>query len=1522
MAYKKIFNVIFISLIIWTLNFQVNAQEKSNGDEVLMQGFNWESWMLSGGWYNFVKTKAADLGESQIDAIWLPPPSKANAMAAQGYLPSELNDLNSAYGTETELIALTTELHNNGVKAIADIVINHRVGTNDWGDFTNPTWGCNAVVNNDEWTGACGGNDTGEGYAYARDLDHNNTDVKNGIKSWMLMLKNTAGFDGWRYDYVKGFAGSFIQEYNNHTSPWIVVGECWEPYNTVVNWLNSSGSETKAFDFGLKGALQSAFNDGNLSYLNAYGNMPSITGTHPSRSVTFLENHDTGYPQNHWPFPGDKVLQGYAYILTHPGTPMVFWNHYYEWGLHDQIKTMIQIRKANGIHSTSTLSIQSSQNNLYAAIIDNKVAMKIGSGNWSPSGTEWILAASGTDYAIWTKTSLEAPIVTINPAEGHYVDPITVTITATDNDDTTPTIYYTTDGSTPTTSSPLTGTSSVSFTLSESKTVKAIAVDDGNHTSSEISKTYTIGAIPCFKVHVKNSVGWAEVKIHYWDVNPTGVMLPEATDWPGLDMYPEGSNWYYYEFPNVLSTSLIFNSGTGSQTANLTASTDCWYDLGTMSWTTQPNLAPFLDFDPDACAFSEPVNVTITATDDSDPNPVFYYTTDGSTPTLTSTSATNYVTLNISENTTIKAFSKDISGNTSEIYSKTYQFVTGGFKIHFKKPQAWNKAKIYYWETLPAGIMPTVQWSGVEMISEGNGWYYYNLPGVTSTKFIFNDGDGNQSPDYITDKEVWYDNTTLLNAPTASAIDFTGTLAEGKLLEGSYTYSHVDNIDEALSTYSWYRAADASGTTTERILTAVDDYYTLNYNDVNKYIAFGVTPVDANGIAGEEVLSDFKGPITDAYTLTLMVSDGTNMIDGATVLIDNQTLTTAWGGKAEILLVNGNYPFTVNAAGFEEYQGTAIINNINKTIDVVLAEMAYEVTFTITNGSTPIQNAQINVNSEMLLTNSSGIVTMNLINGTYDYLVTKAGYNSATGSVLVSGSATNKNIVLTTGSPLYTLTYNVSDGANPVLGALIVVAGENLTTNTSGSVTVNLANGLYPYTLNAEGYDEISDTVIISNSNFTENIVLNTVYTVTFTVTSNGIPVQYAEISISGDVITTDVDGIATIDLPSEIYNYSISASGYEIYNNILTVLNEPLEVEVSLTLLPTSAQITFIVNDSELQTYTGFQLKGSWNPDGEYDAFWNYGHIHGLFFDDGTNGDVVADDNIWTKIFNLVPDGGENDWEWGVNDQDSVWIDGNFEFQVVDGSPQTLIFDLTGLTTYPVTFNVTDGTNPVQNAVIIVNGYSISSNSSGVAVVDLPNGTYTYTATKYGFIQASGEITVSGAAISEDVLLEVATEFWTVEFTITDGTNPIDGAKVNIAGTDIFSNTSGIATIELSDGYYLFTASADGYNNFSGNITVEGGNEQVDIELSEIIINIISQETEIKLYPNPTNGKFTIEGLTGNTNISKIILTDISGKNIELEVNKTIKENSVDISMFENGVYFIRIFTDKQIFIGKIIKK
>ncbi|MGF7139260.1 T9SS type A sorting domain-containing protein [Roseimarinus sediminis] len=114
-------------------------------------------------------------------------------------------------------------------------------------------------------------------------------------------------------------------------------------------------------------------------------------------------------------------------------------------------------------------------------------------------------------------------------------------------------------------------------------------------------------------------------------------------------------------------------------------------------------------------------------------------------------------------------------------------------------------------------------------------------------------------------------------------------------------------------------------------------------------------------------------------------------------------------------------------------------------------------------------------------------------------------------------------------------------------------------------------------------------------------------------------------------------------------------------------------------------ADVTFIIDDSAGKTYSGFMLKGSWKgATGVYDADWDGGVEHTAFYDDGTNGDETAGDNIWSVTLQLVPDDGVNNWEWGFNDSEGNWIpESNIQFNVVDTTPVTTSYTTVGFDDY-----------------------------------------------------------------------------------------------------------------------------------------------------------------------------------------------------------------------------------------------
>lgn len=290
-----------------------------NGFEIILQSFNWESHKHKPGWYKKLTAEAKNIAAMGYTALWLPPPT--DSVSPQGYLPRDLYDLNSAYGTEQELRDMLATFRELKLKCIADIVINHRCAhfqkDGKWNQFGGRlAWDETAICSDSSpQFGGRGGRGTGEDYPAAPNIDHSNPKIRQDIVDWLKYLKNL-GYDGWRFDYVKGYGGEFTRKYIDATVPLMAFGEYWDSCNytggvldynqdshrqRTVNWCDKTGGTSAAFDFTTKGILQEAV--GRSEYwrlVDATGRPPGLIGMWNSRAVTFIENHDTGSTLGHW----------------------------------------------------------------------------------------------------------------------------------------------------------------------------------------------------------------------------------------------------------------------------------------------------------------------------------------------------------------------------------------------------------------------------------------------------------------------------------------------------------------------------------------------------------------------------------------------------------------------------------------------------------------------------------------------------------------------------------------------------------------------------------------------------------------------------------------------------------------------------------------------------------------------------------------------------------------------------------------------------------------------------------------------------------------------------------------------------------------------------------------------------------------------------------------------------------------------------------------------------------------------
>ncbi|MUP38177.1 alpha-amylase [Labilibaculum euxinus] len=334
----------------------------TNNASVLMQAFYWDV-PAGGNWWNTLDTKVSDWSNAGFNAIWLPPASKAqNGTYSMGYDPfdyydfgqyNQMGSIETRFGSTAELQNLISSAHNEGLLVYADIVINHNsggaseqnpyTGTDTWTDF-NPLSGLFYRNYNDFHPNDIETNDLGAFGGYP-DLCHSKTYVQdwlwNNSNSVAKYYKNVMGFDGWRFDYVKGFEPWVVREWNASVGGFS-VGELWDSNVDYLNWW-ANEANSSVFDFACYYAMNDAFDGNDLTKLN--NNM--MWKQNATRAVTFVTNHDTDEIWN-------KML-AYSYILTHEGYPCVFYRDYEEWLDKDKMNNLIWIHNNLASGTTSIL---------------------------------------------------------------------------------------------------------------------------------------------------------------------------------------------------------------------------------------------------------------------------------------------------------------------------------------------------------------------------------------------------------------------------------------------------------------------------------------------------------------------------------------------------------------------------------------------------------------------------------------------------------------------------------------------------------------------------------------------------------------------------------------------------------------------------------------------------------------------------------------------------------------------------------------------------------------------------------------------------------------------------------------------------------------------------------------------------------------------------------------------------------------------------------------------------------------
>jgi alpha-amylase len=278
--------------------------------------------------------------------------------------------------------------------------------------------------------------------------------VREGLVAWLRYLQKDVGFDAWRFDFARGYSSKYVKTYVDSTTSQLSlnVGEVWVdldwsgPGGTLAanqdsarkklaEWIEGCEQRATVFDFVTKGVLTEAVRHTQYWRLrDKQGRAAGLVGWWPQQAVTFVDNHDTGSSQRHWPFPADRLALGYAYIITHPGVPCVFAEHY--WGgqaapadpeLRATIDTLLQARWRVGISATSSLVITAAEDDMYVATISGEhgqLTIKLGPrfemGDLLPQEPYWRQLCCGQDFCVWESTRISSAAGSSNSLAGGF----------------------------------------------------------------------------------------------------------------------------------------------------------------------------------------------------------------------------------------------------------------------------------------------------------------------------------------------------------------------------------------------------------------------------------------------------------------------------------------------------------------------------------------------------------------------------------------------------------------------------------------------------------------------------------------------------------------------------------------------------------------------------------------------------------------------------------------------------------------------------------------------------------------------------------------------------------------------------------------------------------------------------------------------------------------------------------------------------------------------------------------------
>lgn len=415
---------------------------------------------------------------------------------------------------------------------------------------------------------------------------------------------------------------------------------------------------------------------------------------------------------------------------------------------------------------------------------------------------------------------------------------------------------------------------------------------------------------------------------------------------------------------------------------------------------------------------------------------------------------------------------------------------------------------------------------------------------------IFNGDIGNWNVSNVTDMHGMFWNAAAFNQNISSWNVSNVTKMRTMFYEAAKFNQDISgwNVSNVTNMHGMFRYATAFN---QNINTKI-----INLGEPNQYVAWNVSKVtDMVGMFLEAMA--FNGDISSWNVSN--VTDMWGMFYDATAF--NQNI-----GEWNVSKVNRMSDMFNGAKAFNQNIGGWDVTSVTK-----MTTMFYGVTLSTSNynnlligwaGKIVKNNVVFGAgNSQYSL--GAAANARAVLAGTYNWTITDGGVLNvltvltiAPSEITATTATSGGDIVYDGGSPVTARGVVWATSANPTIESNtgITADGDGMGTFTS-SITGLIENTSYyvrAYATNANG-TEYGDNIEFTTKKAT--------FTVTFIVTDNSVPFTGASISINEQTLTSNAEGIATIELKNGVYPYSVTASNHPAHEGSITV-NEAAVVE------------------------------------------------------------------------------------------------------------------------------------------------------------------------------------------------------------------------------------------------------------------------------------------------------------------------------------------------------------------------